>query len=134
MTLTFQELAETIKAREAQSGNYLENSTAMSITALEVLEGFFHQDKLDLDEAIDYAQHLTEGRCIYTGIGYEVDAEYLKAAIEIAKTKRYSRYLCYAHHCQEFDDLPSVCRHRASYWHTMEKANCEICTEEAKEI
>lgn len=86
--MTFQELVGIIKAREAQSGNYLSRDTATSIAAIEVLEGFHYQGKLHLDEAIDYIQHLTEGRCIYTGMGFAIDAACLTAAIKIARRKK----------------------------------------------
>ena len=38
-----------------------------------------------------------------------------------------NRNLCYKHHCQEFDKLPDARRHEASYWHTVDPTNCELC-------
>lgn len=37
------------------------------------------------------------------------------------------RLLCYKHHCEEFDNLPSAERHQASSWITVKLGMCELC-------
>ena len=39
----------------------------------------------------------------------------------------YTRRLCYAHHCQEFDKLSNIYRAEAAHWHTVPEAECELC-------
>ena len=40
------------------------------------------------------------------------------------------RNLCHEHRCSEATALPEVSRWRASTWHTVERADCEMCGEE----
>jgi hypothetical protein len=37
------------------------------------------------------------------------------------------RRLCYKHHCEEFDKLPSIGRDKANDWITVKPALCELC-------
>lgn len=41
--------------------------------------------------------------------------------------EQHKRYLCYKHHCDEFDKLPGVLKVHTSAWKTVDEQHCELC-------
>ncbi len=48
-------------------------------------------------------------------------------AKNIAEAMGRHRKLCYGHRVQELDKLPYVHRHRANFWRTVDRGECDLC-------